>query len=493
MHNNNSNDIYKWPDGLPSTLIATIMVYRFSFTKAIQNVLAQTSLHGVFHLVHKRSTYIEKVVWFGIISMALFAGCYNVGRFWVRYWTNPTVIALDRDYHLWNTTFPSLTVCFQKRLNEQARDEMVARIDPELAPRYEEFLETLLESDIENVGRLAEFDEFEGVDLRQLLNELTDRPNSIITMEGDLQGTLIRSLTEMGICYTFNTAIARYLSTDTFVGDQKLYEVSVFNGEASATISNCTSNANIYFHSPYEMPTIRKSLLIERGFFTFTKMDFNALAITSVPALRSLSIQQRKCRFPHESNLKFFPEYYSYGLCLLECKFYLFLKHCDCIPYFYQISDPSKYCKLAQLACVELYHSYISFLTADELREIFGACNCIKNCDDVTFTLQQYGSTFWFNDPVIKWSIRIPKIRYSRRIIFDFIDAMGSILEFFFGFSIITFIELGYFSARNLILSCYRIKMIRTMCKRKQRKPKHTGISNQTIIKKPKSTALPVK
>ena len=155
----------------------------------------------------------------------------------------------------------------------------------------------------------------------------------------------------------------------------------------------------IFFHSPYEMPTIRKSLLIERGFFTFTKMDFNALAITSVPALKSLSIKQRKCRFPHESNLKFFPEYYSYGLCLLECKFYLFLKHC-----------------------------YISFLTADELREIFGACNCLKNCDDVTFTLQHYGSTFWFNDPVIKWSIRIPKIRYSRRIIFDFIDAMGEIM-----------------------------------------------------------------
>lgn len=37
-----------------------IMVYTFSFTKAIQNVLAQTSLHGVFHLVHKRSTYVEK-------------------------------------------------------------------------------------------------------------------------------------------------------------------------------------------------------------------------------------------------------------------------------------------------------------------------------------------------------------------------------------------------------------------------------------------------
>uniref|UniRef100_A0A6E8VRH2 Sodium channel protein Nach n=1 Tax=Anopheles coluzzii TaxID=1518534 RepID=A0A6E8VRH2_ANOCL len=473
------------------------MVYTFSFTKAIQNVLAQTSLHGVFHLVHKRSTYVEKVIWLGIISMALFAGCYNVGSFWVRYWTNPTVIALDRDYHLWNTTFPSLTVCFQKRLNEAARDQLIAQVDPELAERYGEFLDTLLESDIENVGHLAEFDEFEGTDLRQLLNELTDRPNAVVTMEGDLHGTLVRSLTEMGICYTFNTAIGRYLSIDPYAPDEKLYEVSLFGEMFQVCRRSLVKSifGKIFFHSPYEMPTIRKSLLIERGFFTFTKMDFNALAITSVPALKSLSIKQRKCRFPHESNLKFFPEYYSYGLCLLECKFYLFLKHCDCIPYFYQISDPSKYCKLSQLACVELYQSYISFLTADELREIFGACNCLKNCDDVTFTLQHYGSTFWFNDPVIKWSIRIPKIRYSRRIIFDFIDAMGenvkrnevstgSILEFFFGFSIITLVELAYFSMRNLILSCLRIKMITRICKRKQRKVKNGIIGNQTIIKK---------
>ncbi|KFB48589.1 AGAP007084-PB-like protein [Anopheles sinensis] len=463
------------------------MAYRLTFTKAIQSVLSRTSLHGVFHLVHARSTYFEKVLWFGFITMALTGGCYTVGIFWLRYWTNPTVIALDRDYHLWNTTFPSLTVCFQKRLNERARDELIERIDPELAPRYAEFLDTLLDSDIENVGRLAEFDEFEGVNLRELLNELTDRPNAIIAMEGDLQGTLVRTLTEMGICYTFNSALTRYLSIDPYTGEEKLYQVSVFNGEASATISNCTSNANIYFHSPYEMPTIRKSLLLERGFFTFTKMDFNALAITSDPALKYLSIKQRKCRFPHESNLRFFPEYYSYGLCLLECKFYLFLKHCDCVPYFYQIADRSKYCKLTQLACVELYQSYISFLTADELREIFGACNCMKNCDDVTFTLQQYGSTFWFNDPVIKWSIRIPKIRYSRRIIYAFIDALvstGSILEFFFGFSIITLIEVGYFSLRSLVVSCLRSKSTQTFCRR-QRPKENRAKNKQVLVSKP--------
>ncbi|XP_035788566.1 sodium channel protein Nach-like isoform X1 [Anopheles albimanus] len=450
------------------------MVYQFSVTKAIQNVLSQTSLHGVFHLANKQSTYFEKVLWLVIICLSLTAGSYTVGIFWIRYWNNPTMIALDRDYHLWNTTFPSLTVCFQKRLNERARDELVANIDPTLASRYSEFLDTLLDSDIEHVGALAEYDEFEGVDLKELLNEITDRPSAFITLDGDVQGLLLRTMTEMGICYTFNSAIGRYMSVDKYDGNSELYQVSVFDGESSATISNCSSNANIYFHSPYEMPTPKKSLQLERGFFTFTKMEFKSLAISSEPSVQYLSIQQRKCRFPHESNLRFFPDYYSYDLCLLECKFYLFLKHCDCIPYFYNIQDRStKYCKLTQLGCIELYQSYISFLTADELREIFGACKCVKNCDDVTFTLQQFESTFWFNDPVIKWSTRIPKIRYSRRIIYDFIDALvstGSILEFFFGFSLITLVELGYFSLRNLILSFVHLPPVQNFCKRRKQK-----------------------
>ncbi|XP_058065943.1 pickpocket protein 28-like [Anopheles bellator] len=449
-------------------------MFRFYITKAIQNVLAQTSLHGVVYLVYKRSTYMEKVMWFFIICLSLTAGCYAVGIFWIRYWTNPTMIALDRNYHLWNTTFPSLTVCFQKRLNERARDELVSKVEPEQMERYSEFLDTLIESDIENVGRLAEYEEFddEGTNLRELLNKLTDRSSAIITLEGNLQGTLVRTMTEMGICYTFNSAIARYMAVDEFVDESELYQVSVFDGETTATISNCTSNANIYLHSPYEMPTIKKSIQLERGFFTFTRMEFKALAINSEPSIRFLSIKQRKCRFPHESNLRFFPDYYSYDLCLVECKFHLFLKHCQCIPFFYHITDSTaQYCKINQMGCVQLYQSYITFLTADELREIFGACKCIKNCDDATFTLQQFESTFWFNDPVVKWSTRIPKIRYSRRIIYDFIDALvstGSTLEFFFGFSIITFIEFGYFSLRNLIISLMRARPVRKFWKRKQ-------------------------
>lgn len=48
-----------------------------------------------------------------------------------------------------------------------------------------------------------------------------------------------------------------------------------------------------------------------------------------------LSISQRRCRFPHESNLKHNP-IYTYTMCRMECRISLCLKYCNCIPHFYR-------------------------------------------------------------------------------------------------------------------------------------------------------------
>lgn len=47
---------------------------------------------------------------FGIIALSQ--------RTWERYQTNPMVISMDRNKLFWNTSFPSLTVCPHKRIDE---------------------------------------------------------------------------------------------------------------------------------------------------------------------------------------------------------------------------------------------------------------------------------------------------------------------------------------------------------------------------------------
>lgn len=46
------------------------------------------------------------------------------------------------------------------------------------------------------------------------------------------------------------------------------------------------------------------------------------------------SVDQRKCRFQHESNLTHFPVY-TRNICIQECRLNLVYKLCKCIPHFY--------------------------------------------------------------------------------------------------------------------------------------------------------------
>lgn len=55
----------------------------------------------------------------------------------------------------------------------------------------------------------------------------------------------------------------------------------------------------------------------------------------SQDSIRNLFEFQRKCKFPEESALTYFPVMYSRDLCLYECRIKKFLDLCKCLPFFY--------------------------------------------------------------------------------------------------------------------------------------------------------------
>ncbi|KAL1380678.1 hypothetical protein pipiens_014016 [Culex pipiens pipiens] len=136
-------------------------------------------------------------------------------------------------------------------------------------------------------------------------------------------------------------------------------------------------------------------------------MTFKPVTVTADSTIENLYVQQRNCRFPHESNLEFFVGFYTNSLCMLECR--------------------------------------LKFLAS---------CRCLKDCNSIGFTLQNYVLFDWFKAPLIKWDMEFQKVRYSRRIIFGFADAMvstGGICGLFFGASFITVVELCYLFLRNIL------------------------------------------
>lgn len=59
-----------------------------------------------------------RLLWITCICIAIFATASLTKRTWRRFQTSPTVISMDRNKFVWNTSFPSLTVCPHKRIDD---------------------------------------------------------------------------------------------------------------------------------------------------------------------------------------------------------------------------------------------------------------------------------------------------------------------------------------------------------------------------------------
>ncbi|XP_065086707.1 sodium channel protein Nach-like [Ochlerotatus camptorhynchus] len=424
------------------------MAYQFYISKFFQRVISKSSLHGAYHLSAPKHTMFERYLWGTLIVSTVLYSSYLITLFWIRYLTNPTVISLDRNYHEWNTTFPSITVCFHDRLNTTARDILIQRMKPKNATKFMEFLNLLAETDISNFDQLIEFDEYSNLDLEAILNAVVNQIHVNVTLSNGMEAKFHRIISELGVCYTFNSAILRYLSVGTNVSNnssQELVEISIIERETTAALNNLSCNGNIFYHGPFEVPTFLKKLVVPSSASAFVKMSFKPVIIMADATIENLYVKQRNCRYPHESNLQLFPEIYSYSLCSLECKLTQFLETCGCVPHLYKFGG-FPMCSLGNLGCVSK--------NLLKVHQNASSCGCLKDCTLINFTLQSYLLLDWFNSPLIKWDIAVSKIRYSRRIIFNFSDAMvstGGIAALFFGASFVTLAEIMFLIVKTAI------------------------------------------
>lgn len=66
--------------------------------------------------------------------------------------------------------------------------------------------------------------------------------------------------------------------------------------------------------------------------------EFGLHEILTADSLRDFSIQRRKCLFPDEPVLQYFPVY-TKNLCRINCRIQAALLSCGCFPFFYNLSE----------------------------------------------------------------------------------------------------------------------------------------------------------
>ncbi|BFG03693.1 sodium channel protein Nach [Drosophila madeirensis] len=429
--------------------------------------LQGSSIHGFIYLAKLGLNFVERMLWFAFICVALFSIISLSKRTWHRFQTSPMVISMDRNKLVWNTSFPSLTVCPHKRIDELKVEDYIFSHSEDFQTEedqedFRDFIVKLASLTYDNLESLPLNKSFgiSGEKYLDLLYELKWAFEPEISSGAAVKMFIYETQTEFGICHAVNSLVARYNSFDYWrSNDWSILDhgdrvtVHPLDGEIYAQIINLSTAYDVYFHGAGDVPSISKQR------YTFPESDYTtveliALEIYTNEEARAFTTKQRSCRFNYEAEDMQSVPIYSFGLCLSECRMFFALRACGCIPHFYRnrLRNGRRLpvCGLEGIGCLVRIKREIISLKSDKYKI---NCNCLANCDDSNFFVQSHRSRVWFLGANLQWGIiDYPKMQLRRDVLFSFADVLvyiGGLVGFFLGCSALSFTEIiYYFTAR---------------------------------------------
>ncbi|XP_055679452.1 uncharacterized protein LOC129787728 [Lutzomyia longipalpis] len=363
-----------------------------------------------------------------------------------RHLYRPTVVSIDRDYMNWGILLPSLTLCEYEKLNETALQEYLKSQSGD-TQKLEHFLRHLVNLTIYNIDTLPNYPEIKPNDYLKVMDALTNVHNNRIMFTAmNISIPLVRVVTEMGICWAFNSQLYPFSSTEYHIYGRiptqpELLEAIYPHGDNFLLLLGINgSSYDIYWHNPYDTLSLDSVIQMDREYPVYTSLVFQSFQLYCTEKVRRLFIYQRQCRFDDESNLDHFPYIYSYTICRTECKIKRMLEVCGCIPIFYRAAESESYCGVKGLKCIVKHRMKIDKLSRD--------CQCISRCEGVVYNLDTTKEIFWIGKSTLKWELKTSKSRYRRDVIYgieEVLTAIGANAGLFLGLSSLSAIEFLFF------------------------------------------------
>ncbi|KAG5678862.1 hypothetical protein PVAND_008493 [Polypedilum vanderplanki] len=441
--------------------------------RTVVDTFHEISVHGFIFLVKRGNNILERIIWLFCICIGVY-GIIKLGSdTWNRYQTSPTVISMDRSKFSWNTSFPSLTICSDKRIDDDKLEEYL-EANPEKFPNDEskenarKFIKKL------SLISYSEMDEFplglEGNiktdEYLQLMNDLKWNFHPEISSGTSNKLIMQQMITENGICDSVNSKVAYYNQYSYWkanrwdiVKPNLTVVVHPLDGEIYAQLTNLSTAYSVFFHGAMEIPDISK--IMHRFPQTdYTTVEFLALEILTSPDAKKLSPSQRNCRLETESEELLTSTIYSFNLCRSQCRFKMALKECKCVPYFYRNVDKRgrKYpvCGPEGMRCIGKMKDEIITLKSTTKKI---DCDCMANCDNSNFFTQSIRSRVWFLGANLQWGIiDYPKLQLKRELLFGLSDVLvyiGGLGGLFLGCSLLGFTELIFFFTWGLLKNLF--------------------------------------
>ncbi|XP_055622255.1 pickpocket protein 28-like [Toxorhynchites rutilus septentrionalis] len=236
------------------------------------------------------------------------------------------------------------------------------------------------------------------------------------------------------------------------------------------------SGFKVSIHSPDELPTF------EYQFYRLSHLE--SLILTVIPELTFSSRRLRKyppeirqCYFSGERQLRYF-KVYNRNNCLAECIGNLTIRECGCVKFSTPRSSDVRVCDASEVVCYTMaaYKVFTGLLQSKSDGEWGEVCDCLPACANLQYDVEISQMAFdsrAFSRAMIhntmlhdgidrsilfvvfknKWSL--PLKRHERMAFYDLLAKFGGLFGLMMGASFLSFAELLYFC----IIRPWKIKL----------------------------------
>ncbi|XP_049829059.1 sodium channel protein Nach-like [Schistocerca gregaria] len=434
----------------------------------------ETTLHGCRYLVPGRSGPCVRLCW--LVAMAVSAGCavVFVSQAWRQYRESPIRTTVrTTNFPLSEIPFPAVTVCPTTKVRRTVGEKLLAsllnltELNDTVRGELRLVMAMLANHEFPYNYRVWQYYNSS----KDIISKLNDKLNvtwfmlqvmpplekmlGVCIWQGKFQNcTSIFSLqrTEGGFCYSFNSLTSEASRHCLASGPTTGLELTLYDAPDADKISPEQRDHHgfrVLVQNVEQPPESARGLLVARRRGHAMKLLLSAALTDSRRHLLRLSPRQRGCLFESEAT-PLLATVYSFKTCLMDCRLQHILRHCRCVPYYFN-HVPG-----------DLRFYRVDDGGAAESGESAGAlnCSCLPDCH-----IYEYGVDARYEaNPAIRSDAYIDvyysesaAVFYLRELTFDaaqLIVSFGGILSLFLGVSVLSLAEVPHFVLR-LVTAMY--------------------------------------
>ncbi|KAL4713277.1 hypothetical protein ACJJTC_018625, partial [Scirpophaga incertulas] len=228
------------------------------------------------------------------------------------------------------------------------------------------------------------------------------------------------------------------------------------------------SGYKVFLHHPADLP--HSSLY----YFAALPQQLSSLAlrftmVTTSEELKNYPIKTRQCYFPDDKPLRYFLQY-TFNNCRLECLSNFTFKSCGCVAFYMPHNNSKEICSANKMECVTDAQATLAGLQFKEKEQ---ECLCLPACNYIDYDADIHKTSFdsfvydhiiYHYTPFNGSYYNLPKLTYTQIDLFfresmymavhrselfgvaDFLADCGGLLGLFYGFSILSLVEIIYYS-----------------------------------------------